>query len=547
MKLRQLIVVVTAMLAIIVVMLFDRVPESWQVVDNESVATAQTLDSSEEPAASSEEPAASSEEPVANCRYGLTSLNPRDTQGVAWVGAGWYLNFTPYPESRTPSNGAEFTPLIAVNQRRDSEGQPIWISYPKLDQAFEDYIIANPGLIFLVGNEIDRVGQGGITAELYVQAYHDIYHFIKKADPTAQVAISGLVQVTPMRIQYLDKVWDAYYDEYGVAIPVDVWNMHIYPLSEVKETEEGFEPSRAGIALGTDPNLGKRESDLSAEQCTDPSDNIYCISEIDNMQIFKEQVTMMRQWMKDHGQQNKPLILSEFSILWPYVVDDEGCFIQDEHGNCFDPERVMYFMRLSFQFMRETKDPDLGYPADNNRLVQRWMWFATWNAPGKTGQASNILADDRQSLTEVGRAFHKWIHHNENPRQYVNLFAEDAATVTVQKPDTGDAAAKISVTFRNNGNDRINKPFDVAFYRNSTLTQRLGTVRIDPGVNGCATMPISASIDWKGLDEGRHYYWAVVDDKNEIVEIPGDNADNVARGVVLVYDEQIQLPTIFSN
>ena len=40
----------------------------------------------------------------------------------------------------------------------------------------------------------------------------------------------------------------------------------------------GLKPSRAGIALGTNPHLGKRESNLTAAQCTDPSDNIYCIT-----------------------------------------------------------------------------------------------------------------------------------------------------------------------------------------------------------------------------------------------------------------------------
>ena len=57
----------------------------------------------------------------------------------------------------------------------------------------------------------------------------------------------------------------------------------------------------------------------------------------------------MRTWMKQHGQQNKPLILSEYSLLYPYDIDPEGCFLQDEYGNCFTPQRVSTFMKNSFK------------------------------------------------------------------------------------------------------------------------------------------------------------------------------------------------------
>ena len=57
---------------------------------------------------------------------------------------------------------------------------------------------------------------------------------------------------------------------------------------------------------------------------------------------------MMRTWMKNHGQQNKPLLLTEFGINLPYdyygtcnstMCPAEGCFC-DTNGETFYPARV---------------------------------------------------------------------------------------------------------------------------------------------------------------------------------------------------------------
>ena len=85
---------------------------------------------------------------------------------------------------------------------------------------------------------------------------------------------------------------------------------------------------------------------------------------------FAEQVIAMRQWMADHGQKEKPLFLSEYSILYPYVIDGDTCFLQDEFGQCFTPDRVYDFMTRTFQYLNnEAVDPNLGFSLDNNRLI----------------------------------------------------------------------------------------------------------------------------------------------------------------------------------
>ena len=48
-------------------------------------------------------------------------------------------------------------------------------------------------------------------------AYHELYTLIKGADPTARLAIGGVIQATPLRLEYLTKVWN----EYRAAVRTD--------------------------------------------------------------------------------------------------------------------------------------------------------------------------------------------------------------------------------------------------------------------------------------------------------------------------------------
>lgn len=96
---------------------------------------------------------------------------------------------------------------------------------------------ANPGSLWLIGNEMDRLDWPGgrqdeMLPELYAVAYHEMRSLIRAADPTARIAIGGIIQPTPLRLLYLDRVWDAYIRTYGSEMPVDVWNIHAFLLQE---------------------------------------------------------------------------------------------------------------------------------------------------------------------------------------------------------------------------------------------------------------------------------------------------------------------------
>ena len=524
--------VVLGIVVTVMVLLLNGPAVPWQQDGNTtSIVTAKSIENSADV--------------FANCRYGASLTKGNEVPAISQLGAGLYLSFLPYPPAEGPANDAEFAHVIQIKQDIGPNGYlPSWYSNPTLDTAFASYISDNPGGKYFLGNEVDRKGQGEIHPDLYALAYHDVYHFIKEIDPTAQIAISGLVEVTPMRTQYLDIVWDTYIETFGTAIPVDLWNMHLYPLPEVVEVNGQLKPSRAGVALGTDANLGKRESDATPNNCSDPYDNIYCYAEHDNMTVFMEQITRMRQWMKDHGQQNKPLIISEYSVLWPYVVDAEGCFLMDEFGKCFDPDRITKFMLNSFNRLNNTKSTTLGYPADDYRLVQQWVWYSVYQEPGVAGNSSNLLEQDRVTLTKMGRAFRDTAAAEGS---YRNLVVERVDDIAVAAQPDNDATAQISVVFRNNGNTNVEKPFNVTFYSNSSLTNEIGSVRIDPEVAGCATASYEATVEWSGLSKGAHKFWVVIDSEAEIQEVPADNLDNTGSGTVVVYSDRANLPVVRAN
>lgn len=476
-----------------------------------------------------------------NCRYGVTSWRTEHAPFVQQLNVGWAYSFGLNIHSL--ASGVEFMPMIRMKQQFDSQGKRL-PGYNLTNTSLSDgpgglgpLVQANPGKLWLVGNEVDRVfWQDDMMPDIYAQAYHDVYWFIKDRDPTAQIAISGLVQVTPGRLQYLDIVLDSYLKKYGTPMPVDVWNLHVYILPERRATNTPpfYADSRAAIALGTDPNLAIWESDGTPNQCSRA--DVYCYAEHDNMTIFASQVRAMRQWMKDNGEQDKPLILTEFSLLYSYVPEAGGCFLQDEFGNCFTPQRVTNFMNAALNYLETAVDTNIGYPQDNYRLVQQWAWYAMNDQ--QTGTPNKLVNDNSTGFTLMGNTYKNRIAAQPLA---VNLVAEKAAFPVVK----GGTSADISVTFRNNGNAKVGQSFTVTFYSNTSLTNVIGSVTIPATVEGCARRDYTATVTWNGLTPGVNRYWAVLDTGEAISE--QNEADNIISGFVLVEPQQIFLPLTRNN
>ena len=116
---------------------------------------------------------------------------------------------------------------------------------------------------------------------------------------------------------------------------------------------------------------------------------LYEIEDNGDIELFKAQVVAFRRWMAERGLRDKPLIVTEFSILMP-----------PEYG--FPVERVQTFMLAAFGFLMTAADEDLGYPPDGNRLVQRWAWYSVADTVYATG---NLFDPDTGQITALGETF----------------------------------------------------------------------------------------------------------------------------------------------
>jgi hypothetical protein len=296
-------------------------------------------------------------------RFGVGLLGGAITQyAVDQLGVGWYLNWHTNARPARPG-GIEFAQMIRVRQGVLSPDAKTIAAAAR----------SAPGSLWLVGNEPDRtIWQDDATPVQYASAYHQAYQALKQADPTAMVVIGGVLQPTPLRLRYLDAVLAAYQNLYGALMPVDVWNVHNFIVRE--------EQSSWGAEIP--PGLSDAEAQGVLREVDDS----------DNLDIFKSQIWAFRQWMRDHGQQNKPLIVSEYGILMP-----------PDYG--FGQERVRRFLYGTFDFFLSASDPALGYPPDGNRLVQRWCWYSLADTGYPTG---NLFDPQTFQMTPLGEAWREY-------------------------------------------------------------------------------------------------------------------------------------------
>ena len=233
---------------------------------------------------------------------------------------------------------------------------------------------ANPGATWLIGSEPDCIWQDDVLPEEYARIYHDLYAFIKSRDRMSQVAAGGIVQPTPLRLQYLDLVLAAYQARYGRSLPVDLWHIHNAILNE----------ERGGWGADIPPGIEANQGVLRS------------VDDNDSMPIFRSQVRAFRQWMIDRGYGGYPLIITEYGILMP-----------DDYG--FDVPRVNLFMTNTFAYLATATDAALGAPWDGGRLVQRWAWFSLderpYNPVTGAGFNGNLFNPETKVITAHGEHF----------------------------------------------------------------------------------------------------------------------------------------------
>ena len=329
---------------------------------------------------------------------------------------------------------------------------------------------------------------------------------------------------TSLRFQYLDLVWGAYVQEYGTPMPVDIWNVHSFILREIspdhpQAQQPGYEVWGAGIPRGT-----QFDSVMEGE--------LYEVSQQDDLAIFQQRIIEFRQWMAAKGHRDKPLIVTEYGVLFP-----EDYY--DEKGQQLSAERVSAFMQGTFDFFRTYTDTSIGYPADGNRLVQRWAWFSVDGDPWFWG--GTLFDPDTRSLRPLGEDFRDYTNAlapTIDPVA-VRAFAEPAAIRYEGAPVTATLKALVS----NAGDVATTKPITVTFY-DGPLGQAdvsaIGEPRvIMPGLHGCAASTV-VSVTWEGLDAGSHPFSIRV----QAGDTDANLTNNAAESTALVATEWLFLPMV---
>ena len=353
---------------------------------------------------------------------------------VNGLGIGWYHDWWNRTNPQRP-RGIEYAQTVRLHQnltcRRGTTpdraicpyAQPYGYTTEMPLSYVADSARAMPGSIWFIGNEIDSRDVPGshqdeILPELYAVAYHDIYHTIKQADPTARVANGSVIQVTDLRVRYLDRVWNSYRERYGEDMPVDVWNIHNYIGPEMCRYEQ-----RHGRRQLVCYNMGipAGESVLSGAYLSEDWRHT-------DHQAFDQQIRRMRQWMKDHGQMGKPLVITEYGVLntgtihCPNLADAnprlresaEECYAAHPDGvvRLDEADNVHEFMLWSFDYLLNARDCTLS-AVDDCRLVQRWAWFSLESSGGYNPHGQLFDLGTRE-MTAAGRKFGQWAFDNQD-------------------------------------------------------------------------------------------------------------------------------------
>lgn len=309
-------------------------------------------------------------DPVAWAPLAQSSLRSR--LGVGWprdlvpvepsvpqqLGFGWYLDWGAQPEPLT-DGGLQFVQMLSVGAKSAFWQGKDWVAQS---------IRANPGAVWLLGNEPDVPWQDNRTPEEYAQIFHQFAVYIKSLDPTARIGIGGVSQPTPLRMLYLERALAAYQRFYGTSMPVDVWNIHGFVLREERDSwGVSIPPGFPRVTQGA----------------------LYEIEDHDDLEIFQQQIIDFRRWMAKQGLRDKPLLISEYGVLMPA-----------EYG--FPPEKVAAFLQGSLDFLLQARDDETGLPDDDNRLVQGLAWFSVADRLYPTG---NLIDPATGTLTLVGQTF----------------------------------------------------------------------------------------------------------------------------------------------
>jgi hypothetical protein len=431
------------------------------------------------------------------CRFGVNAVESQTTPSLPDLGAGWYMNFTAQSNPARPE-GIEYVPVIRFQPSATAPGY----TYNPNGAALQQTIGNNLGAKWLISNEPDSTQQDDLTPAVYARAYHELYHLIKNADPTAQVIAGSIIQATPLRLAYLDQVLSSYYAEFNTALPTDGWSIHNYILNEVSCSHNPANCWGAGIPPGINWPYGE----------------VRRLADSDRLSIFVERVDRFRQWMANRGYRGLPVYLTEYGVLFPedYV---------DENGNTFPPARVNAFMAATYDYMQTAVNPTLGDPHDEYRMVQQWAWYST------TDINYNGVLFDPQTLqrTEIGEFF---ADYTATVPRDIDFYPTAVSAIAFSALSQGEA---VTVTLRahvaNSGNLTQPAAATVRFYNGHPSNGLPLGPEQAVSLSGCGDYQ-SFTITWPHVAPGQYDVYVQVIAADGVSET--DVSNNLVMGQVVV-------------
>ena len=391
------------------------------------------------------------------CRFGITSPLGSEGYDIASMGVGSYLDWGAGSNPSLP-NGVEY---IRVLRLRDD-------LYPQTLANLPDWIQANPGSVWVVGNEPDTYysDQDGLLPEVYADRYYELATIIRSLDPTARITFGNSVQPTPIRMRYLDRVWNQLVAHAGnpaaVSDLIDYWTIHSFILNE----------KMYSWGSGIPPGFENDHED--AVEIIDFSDTY-------SSNIFQQRIIAFRSWMAGKGERGKPLWIVEYGSLSPPIDPPGG----PDYYNVSDQDTADY-MTATFDFLLSASDEQTGLPGDANQLVQRWFWYSLNDHRYNFG-GSIFDPDDEKLPTLVGEAFIEY--------QSLNL----------AQPDLYPASLSIAPKSYNSDHTLVNYRLDLTIGNNAFADASCAQLWIydgDPEAGGTLIAgPIASSVI-------RNYYGA---------------------------------------
>jgi hypothetical protein len=452
-----------------------------------------------------------------NCRFGVGGNT--SAFSVTALNIGWSMDWGTQLNPPHP-NGAEYIQVVTIKPATGGYvfNPPTSTLYAILDQ--------NPGATWLIGNEPDSPWQDNLWPETYAQAYHQLYYLIKQRDSSARVGAGNIVQPTPLRMQYLDRVLKAYQQNYAESLPADLWSIHSYILREIDPADPEAVPHGPLEVWGANIPPG----------ITATRGMLYTYSQQYDLTIFRQRLLDFRTWMRDRGYRDTPLYISEYGTLFPYVPYITPPDYQDEYGVDMNEARATAFMTGTFNVLRQSTDANVGYAADGNHLVQRWLWYSL-SDKDLGGLLFDPTSHARRPIGDVFAAYTSAISPQVD-LVAVRLTADPLTGLNVSQPQTVTLHAWVS----NAGNISATPPLTVEFYSGYSPTGTLIDTRaITSPLSGCGTV-VNTNFTWPGLTQGLHPAYVRVVGQAALSET--NSANNVVSAQILIAPPRAYLPLL---